>query len=139
MEWINIKSNEDIEELHKQYGNFEDSYMVNFSFESGNYVNEERVGYEVDDNILTIKFERLDDNPFSIELMFEHTRRINYLFPIIGKDNWTSGLVFAKIAKNDEFYYWTVWKEFDPYNNEHLEFNDFILIEAKKIKWRVVG
>lgn len=120
MEWINIKSNEDIEELHKQYGNFEDSYMVNFSFESGNYVNEERVGYEV------------DDNPFSIELMFEHTRRINYLFPIIGKDNWTSGLVFAKIAKNDEFYYWTVWKEFDPYNNEHLEFNDFILIEAKK-------
>lgn len=114
MEWIDIKTNEDIEKLHEQYSNFEDSYMVSFSFESGNYVNEERVGYEVDDNVLILKFERLDDNPFSVELRFEHTRRINYLFPLIGKDNWTSEIMFAKVAKNDEFYYWTVWKEFDP-------------------------
>jgi len=138
MEWIEIKTMEDIEELHRQYNFFEDSYVVKFSFDSGNYVDREGVGHEYNNNNLILVFERLDDNPFSIEIMFTHTRRLNYFFPVQGKDNWTSDINFAKIVKNDEFYYWTIWKEFDPYNDEHLEYNDFILIEAKCIKWRVI-
>lgn len=138
MNWIEVKSNKCIEELHKCYGNFEDSYMVSFAFDSGNYVDDERIGYEKNSNILIMKFERLDNNPFSIELMFEETRRLNCFFPIEGKDNWTADIQFAKIAKNKEFYYWTEWEDFNPYNNEHLEYNDFILIEAKKIKWRII-
>lgn len=136
--WIEIKSREDIKELQKQYNDFEDSYLVSFSFESGNYVNDDRIGYENNYNILILRFERLDNNPFSIELRFERTRRLNCFFPVEGKDNWTSGIQYAKIAKNEEFYYWTVWEEFNPYECEHLEYNDFMLIEAKKISWRII-
>lgn len=138
MKWIEIKSNEDIQKINKQYNNFEDSYLINFSFESGNYVDSERIGYENNNNILILKFERIDNNPFSIELMFERTRRLNCFFPIEGKDNWTSGIQYAKIAKNEEFYYWTVWEEFNPYDNEHLKYNDFILVEAKNVRWRII-
>ena len=105
--WIEVKSGEDIKELQKQYNDFEDSYLVSFSFESGNYVNACRIGHENNNNILILRFERLDNNPFSIELRFESTRRLNCFFPVEGKDNWTSGIQYAKIAKNEEFYYWT--------------------------------
>ena len=46
--------------------------------------------------------------------------------------------MFAKIVHNDEFYYWTVWEDFDPYNEEHFNYNDFMLIEAYEIKWRII-
>lgn len=138
MEWFELESNKDIAELHKKYDNFEDSYLVSFTFESGNYVDNERVGYEFNSNTLILKFERMDDNPFSIEIMFEGTRRFNGFFPIAGKDNWTAGIQYAKIANNEEFYYWTVWKEFNPYDSKHLKYNDFMLIEAQKVKWRIL-
>lgn len=56
--------------------------MVSFAFDSGNYVDDERIGYEKNSNILIMKFERLDNNPFSIELMFEETRRLNCFFQL---------------------------------------------------------
>ena len=138
MEWIEIISEKDIENIQEKYDDFEDSYVVNFSFESGNYVDEELTGHETNCNNLILRFERLDDNPFSIEVMFQQARRLNYFMPCMGKDNWTAGIDYAKIVKNEEFFYWTVWEEFDPYDEEHLKFNDFILIEAKSIKWRVI-
>ncbi len=101
-------------------------------------MDDERVGHEYNNNILVVKFERLDNDPFCIEMRFEQTRRINCLFPVNGQDNWTSGIMFAKVVKNNDFYYWTVWKDFDPYNAEHMEFNDFFLIEARKIQWRIL-
>lgn len=79
----------------------------------------------------------MDIDPFCIEMRFEQTRRINCLFPVNGKDNWTSGIMFAKVIKNNDFNYWTVWKDFDLYNAEHIEFNDFFLIEARKIQWKI--
>ena len=136
--WNDVDSTEDIEKIQKQYNDFEDSYLVRFWFESGNYVDDDRIGYENNNNILIMRFERLDNNPFSIELKFEGTRRLNCFFPVEGKDNWTSDIQFAKITKNEEFYYWTVWEEFNPYECKHLEYNDFMLIEAKKISWRII-
>lgn len=138
MNWIEIKTEEDIRNLQKIYGNFEDSTLVNFRFESGNYVDEKRVSHEYNNNNLYVLFQRLENAPFSIELMFEYAKRINFFAPIGGMDKWRSEIDFAKIIRNDEFYYWTQWEEFDPYDEEHLKYNDFILIEAKKIRWRIV-
>lgn len=138
MRWIEIKTLADIEYIQKEYNNFEDSILVNFRFESGNYVDAQRVEYENNDNNLYLLFQRLDENPFSIEIMFEQTKRFNFFAPIRGNDIWRAEIEFAKIVKNDEFYYWTKWEDFNPYNEEHLNYNDFILIESKQVKWRVV-
>lgn len=139
MEWMDLKTQEDIDKLMSFYHHFEDTVLARFTFESGNYVDpKEVVGYHVDTNNLIVRFERLTHNPYAIELLFEKTSRMNCIFPFWGKDNWDSEIMFAKIVHNDEFYYWTVWKDFDPYNEEHLNYNDFMLIEAYEIKWRII-
>lgn len=136
MEWLKLKTEDEINELLNLYDYFEDSYLVKFVFESGNFVDLERVAHGCDKNNLMVRFERIGDNPFAIELLFERTRRINCIFPFCGKDNWTSDIMYAKIVHNEEFYYWTTWENFDPYNQEHLNYNDFMMIESYGIKWR---
>lgn len=142
MEWKKLETQEDIEKMLKFYDHFEDTFLVRFTFESGNYVDsKEWVGYEVNDNNLIVRFDRLNNNlndPYAIELLFERTRRMNCIFPFWGKDNWTAGIMYAKIVHNDEFFYWTEWRDFDQYNEEHLNYNDFMLIEAYAIKWRII-
>lgn len=46
--------------------------------------------------------------------------------------------MYAKVCKNDDSYFWTIWEDFNPTNKEHLEFNDVYLIEANSIKWRII-
>lgn len=139
MEWLELKTEDDIEQLMNFYDHFEDTLLTKFVFESGNYVDSHKiVSYENNTNTFIVRFERLINNPYAIELLFERTRRINCIFPFWGKDNWTSEIMFAKVVHNEEFYYWTTWRDFDPYNEEHLNYNDFMLIEAYAIKWRVL-
>lgn len=138
MDWNEIKTLEDIEYLHKIYDHFEDSTLVSYHFESGNFVDEDLVGYEYNSNKLCLLFQRLDTNPNSIEIMFEYTRRFNFFAPVGSKDSWSSYMDFAKIVKDDHWFYWTTWEDFDPNNQEHLNYNDFILIQAEKVKWRIV-
>ena len=83
-------------------------------------------------------FQRLDDNPFSIEILFQYTTRFNFLAPIGGQSSQRTEINFAKIEKNNEYFYWTEWEGFDPYNEAHLKYNDFILIEAERVKWRII-
>ena len=136
---MDLKTQEDIDKLMSFYDHFEDTVLNRFTFESGNYVDpKELVTHGYDTNNLIVRFERLVNNPYAIELLFERTRRMNCIFPCWIKDGWDSEIMFAKIVHNDEFYYWTQWEDFDPYNKEHLNYNDFMLIEARAIKWRIV-
>ena len=76
--------------------------------------------------------------PFSIEILFQYTTRFNFLAPIGGQSSQRTEINFAKIEKNSEYFYWTEWEGFDPYNEAHLKYNDFILIEAERVKWRII-
>lgn len=138
MEWHTLETTEDIKYLLDTYGNFLDSTLVSYYFQSGNYVDSDRVGYEFNDNNLYLLFQRLDDNPFSIEILFEYTKFFNFFAPVANEDNWNSEIQFAKIVKSGKWYYWTTWDEFNPDNPEHFNYNDFILIQAQSVKWRVV-
>ena len=139
-EWHNIISEKDIENFMILYGDFEDSYIVKGQFDSGNYIDDNLTGHEYDNNCLHILFQRQDINPFSIEIMFEQTIRINCFFSrVMGKEAVGADILYAKIVKDDEYYYWTTWKEFDPYNSAHLCNNDIPLIQAKKIRWRIIS
>lgn len=137
MKWYKIKTEADIEYLHHIYNNFADSTLVSYRFESGNFVDENQVGHEFNRNKFYL-FQRLNDNPFSIEIVFEYTKRFNFFAPVGTEDSWRSEIEFAKIVKKGRWFYWTTWGNFDPDNQEHFSYNDFILIQAQTIKWRVV-
>lgn len=138
MKWNEIKTLTDIEYLQKLYNNFEDATLVRYKFESGNFVDDDQVSHEFNSNELCLLFQRLDNNPNSIEIMFNYTKRFNFFAPVGSEDSWRSEISFAKIVKNDKWFYWTTWEEFNPENEEHLNYNDFILIQAQQIKWRIV-
>lgn len=138
MKWYELKTSIDIEKLLHVYNNFADATLVSYKFESGNFVDENQVSHEFNSNTLCLLFERLDDNPFSIEIMFEYTKYFNFFAPVGSEDFGRSEINYAKIVKNDKWFYWTTWEDFDPNNQEHLKYNDFILIQAQNVKWRVV-
>lgn len=136
MNWIEIECEEDIQQLNNTYGYFGDSYLVKMDYTSGDFVNEELEGHEGQTNDLRLIFQRLDRNPFSIELWFEHTKRINMFFH--NGNKFLSDIMFAKVCKNNVSYFWTVWKEFNPNKKEHLELSDVYFIEADSVKWRII-
>ncbi|GFI09592.1 MAG: hypothetical protein HFI24_04570 [Lachnospiraceae bacterium] len=135
MKWISIETEKDIFNIQKQFNNFLDAEIVRFGFESGNYIDSELVGHEYMKNELHIIFQRMDMNPFEIEVIFEEMRRINFYTPLM--DEYSSCITYAKFVKNDNFIYWTKWKDFDPYNAKHLEAN-VTFIEAKRAMWRII-
>lgn len=136
MDWIEIECEEDIQQLNNAYGYFEDSYLVKMDYASGDLVDENLVGYEGQSNDLRMVFQRIERSPFSIELWFGHTKRINMYFH--NGNKFLSDIMFAKVCKNDESYFWTVWEEFEPNNKEQLEMKDVCFIEANSVKWRII-
>ncbi|MEW4411874.1 hypothetical protein [Clostridium sp. AN503] len=136
MEWLLIETEQDISYIQKIYENFLDAEIVNFRFESGNYVDSNLIGHEYMKNEFHIIFQRMDVNPFSIEVVFEEMRRVNFYAPLINESS--SSISYAKFVKNEDYIYWTKWKEFNPYNKEHLK-KDITFIEAKRARWRVVS
>ena len=77
MEWNEVITDSDIAYLNNIYDDFEDSMIVSMNYISGNSVDENLVGNMRGDNDLKIVFQRLDKDPFSIELWFTHTRWIS--------------------------------------------------------------
>lgn len=139
MEWHEIKTDEDVRMLNELYGYFEDSFIISMQYISGDYVDSELFGHMEQENDLRVVFQRLDNDPFSVELWFTHTKRIsNFVFVNPG-DNMLSDIMRAKVCKNEDSVYWTVWEDFDPYDNEHLSATDIKLIEAEGLKWRIAA
>lgn len=135
MGWNEIRNDEDIRRLNELYGYFEDSVIVSMSYRSGDFVDKELMGHMEMKNDLRVVFQRLDNDPFSIELWFKNTRRMNFEF-INPSDECVSDIMDAKVCKNDSSFFWTIWKDFDPYDPEH--FLGTVLIESEKLSWRVV-
>ncbi len=137
MEWIEVKNDADIKNINEIYNYFEDAMLIKMDFVSGDYVDNEMVGHMEQSNDLKVLFQRLDRNPFSIELWFINTKRMNMFF-VNPCDKNLSDIMYAKVCRNEKSVFWTVWEEFDPYNEEHLSLSDVYHIEAYRLKWRVV-
>ncbi len=137
MEWIEIKSDADVNYINELYNYFEDAMLVKMEYVSGDYVDNEMVGHMEKNNDLKVHFQRLDHNPFSIELWFTNTKRMNMFFAN-PSDNNLSDILYAKVCRNEKTVFWTVWEEFDPYDEEHLLYSDLYFIEAYGLKWRIV-
>ena len=138
MEWHEINTAEDIAELQRIYGDFEDSYLVRAEYVSGDFVDEELMGNMIQSNDLRAVFQRLDEDPFSIELWFIHTKRVN-LFFVNPNERCLSDIYSAKVCRNDSSVFWTVYKDFDPYSEADLSARDIMLIEAEGLRWRIIS
>lgn len=137
MEWHEVKNDSDVNHLNELYNYFEDAMLVKMEYVSGDYVDDEMVGHMEQTNDLKVLFQRLDRNPFSIELWFTNTTRMNMFFNN-PQEKHMSDILYAKVCRNEQTVFWTVWEEFDPYNEEHLSYNDLYFIEAYGLKWRIV-
>ncbi len=135
MAWIAVRTDADIQLLNETYGNFEDAVIVHMEYVSGDYVDENFCGYMKQKNDLKVIFQRLDDNPFSIELWFLHTKTLHFAF-VNPADNCMSDILYAKVCRNDSSIFWTVWKDFDPCDKAHL--SGTTLIESEELKWRMI-
>lgn len=136
MEWIEVKNDEDIQRINETYNYFEDAVLVKMEYVSGDYVDDSMTETLMQKNDLKLIFQRLDKAPFSIELWFTNTKRINMFF-VNPQDNLLSDLLFAKVCRNEKALFWTVWEEFDPFNENHLKRSDVGYIEAYGLKWRI--
>ena len=138
LEWNEVLTDADIEYLNSIYDHFEDSLIVSMNYISGNTVDSELVGNMRGDNDLKITFQRLDRNPFSVELWFTHTKQMSFLF-VNSSDNCQMDIMKAKVCRNESSVFWTTWDEFDPDNEEHHNFHDATFIESEGLRWRVIG
>ena len=43
-----------------------------------------------------------------------------------------------KVCRNNNSIFWTMWDEFNPYNEEHQKLNDVVFVESECLKWRVI-
>ena len=125
----------DIQHLNDIYDDFEDSYIVRMEYISGDYVDKDLLGHMEQKNDLKVTFQRLNNNPFSIELWFTNTKCVNLVF-VNPPDKCLSNIIYAKVCRNDKSIFWTVWQEFNPNNEEHLF--GTTLIESSGLKWRIV-
>ena len=137
MVWHEVKNDTDVNRINELYNYFEDAMLVKMEYVSGDYVDSEMVGHMEQTNDLKVLFQRLDRNPFSIELWFNNTKRMNMFFHN-PQQKYLSDILYAKVCRNEQSVFWTVWVEFDPYNEEHLSYSDLYFIEAYGLKWRIV-
>ena len=80
MKWQEVKNDTDVNCINELYNYFEDAILVKMEYVSGDYVDSEMVGHMEQTNDLKVLFQRLDCNPFSIELWFTNTKRMKCSF-----------------------------------------------------------
>ena len=137
LEWVEVKTEEDAEELNNLYDHFEDALITDMNYVSGDYVDEALEGHMIQKNDLKIRFQRLDTSPFSIELWFLHTKKVRFWFAN-PSDQSPSDILEGKVCLGEKSIFFTTWEDFDPMNEAHQRLEDVTYVEAEGLKWRIV-
>lgn len=61
------------------------------------------------------------------------------MFFVNPQNNNLSDILYAKVCRNEQYVFWTVWEKLDPYNEEYLSLGDLYFIEAYGLKWRIMN
>ncbi|MDF2535373.1 MAG: hypothetical protein K0R18_1532 [Bacillales bacterium] len=133
MEWNEVKTNEDIENLQKLFGGFHDSCLKELYLWTDSYVNEKlSMGMSSSTNV-RILFQRQFENPSAIELLFERVTQIHMAQPPEGHDSIIYG---ASLLLEDELFFWADDYSWRP--SEIIEY-DVSWIASRNLKWRDVS
>ncbi|MDF2557849.1 MAG: hypothetical protein K0R71_1677 [Bacillales bacterium] len=133
MEWNEVKTNDDIENLLNLFGGFHDSCLKELYLWTGSYVNEKlSMGMTLGTNV-RILFQRQFINPSAIELLFEDVSQVHMTPP---PENYDSIIYGASLLIEDELFYWADVYDWMP--NDNIE-NEVSWISSKRLKWRDVS
>lgn len=150
MMWIEVKDDAAIEKLMSNFHGFHDSVIVSISYNSGSYVDENEVMYQMisaDEHTLLMTLHSQWSKP--IELLFSGVRCCN----IVGfQENYFNDLFDATLefrtdllgeTRDDALIVWADYKGFDiKQHTERYPFNDGYketYIIANKLKYRILG
>lgn len=132
MDWIEIKTQQDIDNLMDLYDGFHDSCLVEVNYCSGAYVSEDlRMAME-ENPTATVIFQRQDNDHRTIELKFEKAKKIN-IAP--KEEGYTSEILGAALFLHDGDFYWAALDYWDLDENYR---DDITWIAAQRFFYRVV-
>lgn len=127
--WSYLRSQNDIDDLMKRFHGFHDSVLVDASYTSGSYVDNDNAMYCMD-TIRTMHMKFDSQWSDSIELVFSGVLD-SRLKP--AEDNYTSNLFDASIILKDETIYF-----FTAYVKEVDESFNGTWIKSLEVRWRYV-
>ncbi|MDQ0230203.1 hypothetical protein [Metabacillus malikii] len=132
MDWIEVKTQEDIKNLMDKFGWFHDSCLKELFMSTESYVDENLsmgMSSELETNV-QILFQRQFHNPSAIELLFEGVNQFHIIPSPIGYD---SIIYDAKLTHYNGLFYWADTNEWEPQNDT---FGATSWTAAKRLKWR---
>lgn len=130
MDWKEINSEYDIEELLTTFGGFHDGVLREMHFWNDYYVDEDLRMFSKDGMLnAKVLFQRQERNPSTIEMLFLGIDKINIVST--PPDYWY--MIFdATLIYKDGLYYWA------EIGNWQIGDNSVTWISSKYIKWRSV-
>ncbi|WP_339147191.1 MULTISPECIES: hypothetical protein [unclassified Sutcliffiella] len=135
MEWKELKDRNDIYNLLETFGEFHDSCLKELYMWTESYVDESlSMGMSTDlDTNVRILFQRQNDNPSAIELLFEGVTQFHIVPSPI---NYDPVIYEAKLILHEGYFYWADDLDWEP-NTYTQGANSWI--SAKNLKWRDVS
>ena len=130
MDWNEIRTTDDVDYFNTLVSLFNESYLKELCFVSGNYVSEDLKLQECNEPIARLLFQSKWGNPSVIEMEFREILQIN-IKPSAKEDG---SIIFdAPLhAINDIFY----WNSNDVLFREDRKV-DYTWIAAKQVFWRI--
>jgi len=132
--WNEIKNKADIDYLCDIYDGFHDSCIVNITYNSTAYVDDEySMHMSIGNHFTILKLQRQTPNPKTIELMFENVLKMNIA---VKNEDFCDALSEALLKYENEMF---IWAEYEDYSSDILFSNNKLTwIASKKLKWRIV-
>ena len=134
MEWKEIKTQVDADDLMKIFGDFHDSCIREAHLWTDYWVSHELSmacsGHL--DNKIRFLIQRQFDNPSAIELFFEQVTRFN-LVP--SPENYDSIILSATLLVRDDSVFWSPEGDWSP---EEPNRDKSTWVSAKELRWREV-
>jgi len=130
MEWNEIKTIEDIENLFMLFGGFHDGCLKELYLWTDSYVDEELSMAMSSGTNVRILFQRQIENISAIELLFESVTQFHMSPPPV---NYDSVIYDATLLFEDELFYWADDSSWSP--NKSIDY-DVSWISSKRLKWR---
>ncbi len=133
MDYIQINTDSDIQELNKKFNYFHDSCIKEISYISGEYVDEKGAMYPFNsERKLSVILQSQNAQIRAIELVFEKIRSLHLVPKIPSYD----GIIYISYFKKEQdLFYWSDSDEFVK-EQKSDETGTFIIAEA--VKWREV-
>ncbi len=137
MNWHRIKSQDDVNDLMRIFGNFRDSVITEMDYTSGAFIHPGMLMYPINaKRRLRVIFQHQEKEVPAIEIVFDEIKRLN-LTP-------TGTNMFAQISSVTFKYlkgkiYWAQAGDFDVDKiDKDISYNAFTWVAAKRAQWRVI-